>query len=130
MVYRRRRKSGGLSKVNRVLEPDRPGEGERDGQRRVPARASYHARHGLVHEDRVGASHRRLSVFERVPGEAEARLKILVVLMIDLVDSVPDAHQRGGLRVKDDKAVVALARASYSSRSASPSSRVRFGRHL
>ena len=56
------RKSGGLSEVDRVLEQNRAGEGERHGQRRVAGCSRHYTRHGLVHQNSVRATHRSLSV--------------------------------------------------------------------
>ena len=110
MVHGLGGKTGGASYVNGIVETNRAGEGKRDGHRRVRARACHHARHGLVHEDCVGCAHRRPAVFEWIPGEAETRLKVLVVLVIDLIDVGANSYERGAVRVEDNEAVVALGR--------------------
>src|SRR4029077_6393144 len=102
-------KSGRPSKVNGVVELDRPCNGERDGERRVRTRGDYHARHRLVRQDCVSRAHYRLTEPEGIPSETDARLNIPAVLVINLIKVYAYAQQRGALRVEDNKAVVAFA---------------------
>src|SRR6478752_3223944 len=104
------RESSGLRQVNCVLEPDRAGNRKWDGQRGIPTCAGNHAGHGLVYKDPVRGSHGGPSVFERVPGEAEPRLEVLIVLMVNVIKSLPEANERSGARVKDDETVIAFLR--------------------
>src|SRR5690349_16338079 len=47
---------------------------------------------------------------ERQPRKSDPRLEVLVVLFVDPIDFLSDAQQRALLRIKNNKAVVALAR--------------------
>src|SRR6185295_2127125 len=99
---------GSACEVDGVVEPNRAGEGERPRQWRVGRRAEDDVRHRLFNENSVSGSHRGLATSERVPRQTHTRLKIYVIGAVSLSDVAPDAKQRGGRRVEDDEAVVAL----------------------
>ena len=94
MIHRLRRKTRGTGDIDGVVETDRAGEGERDCQRRISTGSGHHAGHGLVDIDPVGSAQHGLAALEGRPGKADARLKVLVVLVIDRVDVCPHAHER------------------------------------
>ena len=48
------------------------------------------------------------AVRREIPGHADARLEVPIVLLIDLVDVDADAHERRARRVEDDEPVVPL----------------------
>src|SRR5215469_7799124 len=108
MIYRRRRKPGGLGQANRIVQTDRAGVGERGSERRVRGGGHDDIRSGLVYKNPISRAHRSLAILEWVPGKAKPRLKIPVVLMVDLLALLPDADKRGRLRVEDNEAAIAL----------------------
>ena len=89
----------------------RAGEGERDGQRRIPAGCGHHAGHGLVDVDPIRSAQHCLTVFEGTPGKAHARLKVLVVLVIDRIDVLSRrARAKRVCGIEDDEPIVTFAR--------------------
>ena len=53
--------------------------------------------HGLVDIDPIRSAQHGLAALEGRPGKADARLKVFIVLVIDLVDVCSHAHERSGL---------------------------------
>src|SRR5262245_28269200 len=78
-------------------------------QRRVRRRAENQVRYWLIGEYGIAGADRGLSIFEWIPCEPDTWLDDVIVL-INLVNACPDTVQRNGRRVKDDEAIVALAR--------------------
>src|SRR5205085_2896651 len=109
MVNGRGREACGARDGERVVEANGSAEGERGCERRVGARGRDEVGDGLVNEYCVSAAQRCLAVAPRVPSEAYARLKVLVVGVIDGRDAFVDLHERARGRVEDDEAVVALS---------------------
>src|ERR1043166_9004779 len=68
-----------------VLERDGAAERTRIRKRRIRRHRSHHVSYRLVGEDGVGCTHRSLSIVEWIPGDTEAWLEVLVVLLIDVV---------------------------------------------
>src|SRR5678816_1664630 len=93
LVNRLRGKARRTSQIDGVVEADRTGEGKWNSQRWISTRCRYDAGHRLVYIDSVRAAQHGLSFPKGHPGKAHARLKVLVILMIDGVDIVSDAHQ-------------------------------------
>src|SRR5262249_1763487 len=79
------------------------------GYRRVRRRAGNQVRHRLIGEYCIASADRGLSIFERIPREPDTWLDGMIVL-VNLINTRPDALQRIGRRVEDDQAIVALAR--------------------
>src|SRR4030095_17053237 len=58
---------------------------------------------------RVRGPYRSLSIFEWIPGDADARLEVLVVLLIDVIEPVcADLEERACRRIEDHESVEAF----------------------
>ena len=67
---------------------------DRIGERRIRSIWSDEVGDRLIGEDCVSSSNRCLAVLKRIPGEPNARLKVLPVSLIDGRQAVVDPHQR------------------------------------
>ena len=108
-IHRLWSKPGGASHADGVVQAYRSAEDQRHGQRRVPARAAHHARHGLIDEDRISPTNHYVTVVKRIPGETESWLKVVVVLVVSVIEIHAGAEQRGLALVKNNESVVAFA---------------------
>ena len=106
----RRRDASGSRRRDRVVDRDRAGRRQRQGKRGIRCRAPDGGRAWLVHRPRIGRADHRVAVARRTPHDAQARLEVRVVLLMDLVDVHADAQQRRAGRVEDHELVVALGR--------------------
>src|SRR5205807_1832830 len=93
----------------RAVQPDVAGHVEGRRQRWIRRRPGDPAGVPLVDHHRVRAADREAAVTGGIPDDADARLKIAVVL-VDLVDARTDPDERIGCRVEPDQAVVGLSR--------------------
>src|SRR4029434_6406942 len=84
-------------------------EGERHGERRVRCDRRYDASQWLLGEDPVCSAQHGLPASRQVPCKADARLKVLIVLVVDLIDMCAGAQERNGPWVEDNEAAVPLS---------------------
>src|SRR5262249_17532179 len=72
--------------------------------------ARHQTGHRLVGQDRIGSPDRSFAVAERVPGKTDTRLKVLIVLVINIVVVCTGPNERSAPRIEYDKTVVAFGR--------------------
>src|SRR6185369_5489615 len=95
--------------VDGIVQTDRSGECQGYCQRRIPTGPEHDTGHWLVDIDPIGSAQYGLAALERGPRKAGARLKVLIVLVIDLIDVRANAYERSGLGIEDDESIVTLA---------------------
>ena len=110
MVHTLGRKARRTGDVDGVIKADRTGKSQRHRERRIPTGRGDNTGHWLIDVDPIACAQHGLAVSEGRPGQADARLKVLVVLVIDPVDVRSDTHERSRVRIEDDKSIVTLAR--------------------
>src|SRR5262245_20555772 len=91
------------------MKRNRASECERDSKRWICTATRRDVRQRLVHLNCICRSYRGFSVLKRIPGEADTRLKVLIVLLVEIIDVSTNTEQRNSLRIKNDKAVVAFS---------------------
>src|SRR5262249_43391694 len=79
-------------------------------ERRVGRQPGNYVRHRLIGKDSISPAHQGFAVSERVPGEADARLEVLVALIVDRVETRSEAHKRTRALIECHETVVALGR--------------------
>ena len=110
LVNWNRRQTRRTREIKRIIKANRSAEGERYRQRRVSRGWDNDAGHGLIRLNRVCGTQGSLAIFERIPNHADSRLKILVVLVIDLIEIGTDTDQRRSCRIENNEPVIALGR--------------------
>src|SRR5204862_7690581 len=78
-------------------------------QRRIRRGAEHDTRHWLICQQAVTSSDRCFAVLKWIPADPNARLNVLVVLMVDVGYITPDSQQRSTRRIEDYETVIALA---------------------
>ena len=87
MVHRLRSKARETCHIDCIVETNTAGEVERDCQGWISAGWRHHASHRLVDIDSICSAQHCLIPAKGTPRKANARLKVLVVLVINSVDS-------------------------------------------
>src|SRR6185369_14313119 len=108
MVHRLRRETRCLGQAKRIVEPDRSGEGEWYGEWWICGCSGHQTRHRLVHHDRIRRAQRGLAVPERIPGETQPRLEVVLVLAVWIVEISAHSQQGTTRRIKNNETVVTL----------------------